>query len=276
VEHTWPAPATPPPGWFPDPYGGPNLRYWDGSRWTPLQAAAEQPAREEFRTLPIAAAILALVVTAASLIASKFAVEALADRYDFPIAVFVLIAAVIGYGPLVLCARFVVNRWGTGSIRDDLGFRFKVLDIGWGPLTWLCCMAAQFAVAVVIYALNIPIKSNTEGVSRFTGDRTYVISFAILAVVAAPLVEELAFRGMVLRGLRSQLSTWLSVALQGVLFGAAHIDPIRGVGNVGLVMVLSAVGIVLGGAAYLFRRLGPTIISHALTNTIALIFILSR
>jgi hypothetical protein len=41
-------------------------------------------------------------------------------------------------------------------------------------------------------------------------------------------------------------------------------------------MVLSAVGIVLGGAAYLFRRLGPTIISHALTNTIALIFILSR
>ena len=27
------------PGWFPDPNGGPDLRYWDGQRWT----ASTQP-----------------------------------------------------------------------------------------------------------------------------------------------------------------------------------------------------------------------------------------
>jgi membrane protease YdiL (CAAX protease family) len=279
VEQTWPAPtipSSPPAGWFPDPYGGPNLRYWDGTRWTPLQASTGKPAREEFVPLPVSVAVLAVVVTAVSLTASKYVVQALADHYQFPIAVFVLIAALVGYGPLLICCRFAVNRWGTGSIRNDLGFKFKVVDIGWGPLTWFACMAAQFAVAIVIYAFHIPIESNTEGVSKFASDRTYVISFAILAVVAAPLVEELVFRGMILRGLRSRLSTSLSVGTQGVLFGAAHIDPIRGTGNIGLVMILSAVGIVLGGSAYLLRRLAPTMISHALTNTLALVFVLTR
>jgi len=42
-------------------------------------------------------------------------------------------------------------------------------------------------------------------------------------------------------------------------------------GNVGLVLVLSGVGIVFGGAAYLLRRIAPTIIAHAILNTIALV-----
>jgi len=28
------APGAPPPGWHPDPYGSPGLRWWDGTAWT--------------------------------------------------------------------------------------------------------------------------------------------------------------------------------------------------------------------------------------------------
>ena len=273
----WAAPTPPrwpPAGWFPDPAGTPSLRYWDGVRWTDFRAQA-RPAREPFATLPVAASVTALVVTIVSLTMSRFVVEWLAD-YRWPIAIYVAIAGVIGYGPLLVCCRVVVNRWGTGSMRNDLGFRFRPVDLGWGPLTWVACVCLQVVVAIIIYALNIPVVSNTEGISKLSGNRGYIISFAILAVVAAPIVEELVFRGVVLRGFASRMPAWSSVGLQGILFGSAHIDPIRGMGNIGLVMILSAVGIVLGGAAYLIRRLAPTMISHAITNTIAVIFTLTR
>ena len=61
-----------------------------------------------------------------------------------------------------------------------------------------------------------------------------------------------------------------AVAIQGVLFGFAHFDPVRGSGNIGLIMVLGAVGVVLGGAAYRFRRIGPTIIAHGIINAVAM------
>src|SRR5262249_25841572 len=142
--------------------------------------------------------------------------------------------------------------------------------------TWVTCVAAQIVVAILIFVLHIPLQSNTEGISKLSGNRAYIISFAILAVVMAPILEELAFRGVILRGFAGRMPPWAAIGAEGILFGSAHFDPIRGTGNIGLVMILSSVGIVLGGAAYLIRRLAPTMISHAITNTIAVIFTLAR
>ena len=103
----------------------------------------------------------------------------------------------------------------------------------------------------------------------------YVISLLVLAVVAAPIAEEIVFRGVVLRGLLSRNRVAIAVALQAVLFGAAHFDPVRGTGNIGLIMVLSSVGAVLGGAAFLVRRLAPTMIAHAILNGVAMAIALS-
>jgi uncharacterized protein len=97
----------------------------------------------------------------------------------------------------------------------------------------------------------------------------------VIAVVAAPVIEEIVFRGVVMRGLLSQYRAVTAVGLQGVLFGLAHFDPIRGVGNIGLILVLSSVGCVLGGAAFLIRRLAPTMIAHAMINGIAMALALS-
>jgi membrane protease YdiL (CAAX protease family) len=131
-------------------------------------------------------------------------------------------------------------------------------------------------MATIVTALNIPLTSNTEGIGELHLDRTYVISILVTAVVAAPIVEETVFRGLILPGLLSRMPWVAAVLLQGVLFGAAHFDPARGLGNVGLVMILSAVGIIFGGAAYLLRRIGPTMLAHAILNAVVLTVVLTR
>jgi uncharacterized protein len=121
---------------------------------------------------------------------------------------------------------------------------------------------------------GIPLVGNTEGIGEFDADRTYVVTLLIAAVIAAPLVEEAVFRGLMLRGLLSRIAVAPAVAVQGVLFGLAHVDPVRGSGNIGLVLILSVVGVVFGGAAYLLRRIGPAIIGHAMFNGLVMLIVL--
>jgi hypothetical protein len=142
-------------------------------------------------------------------------------------------------------------------------------------VVWLGAVAAQLVIGALIVAFGVPLAGNTEGISEISADRTYVVSIVITAVIAAPIVEEMVFRGVVLRGLRSRLPVVASVVLQGVLFGIAHLDPVRGTGNIGLVMVLSGVGIAFGVAAVLLGRIGPSIVAHAIFNGVVLLIVLT-
>jgi hypothetical protein len=252
------------------------LRYWDGAAWTAnaaVAAAVAEP-RAPHPTLPIEVAVGALLSMAVPLIASRFLLRSLAGQH-WPIAVYVVLAGVIGYGPPVVFWRYASRRWGSGDARADIGLRFRWADAGWGPLTWLAAFVGEAIVAVVITATKIPFENNTDQISAARDNPGYVIPLLVLAVVAAPIVEEIVFRGMILRGLLSRFGPVVAIGLQGSLFGLAHFDPSRGVGNIGLVLVLSSVGCVFGGACYLVRRLPPTMIAHAILNGIAMIVVLS-
>lgn len=219
-------------------------------------------------------AIGALSTIFLSLVLSRFVLDGL-SRFDWPIPVYIVVAGLLGYGPVLIVCWWTSRRMGSGSLRADTGLFVRKVDVGWGPLTWLCCIAVQFALALLIVVTRIPFTGNTEGVNDIDATRGYVISLLVLAVVAAPLVEEMVFRGVVLRGLLSRFGVVAAVGIQGVVFGMAHFDPVRGMGNIGLVIILSGVGCVLGAAGYRFRRIGPTIIAHAIINAIAMTVALS-
>ncbi len=270
-----PPPSGVPAGWYRDPYGYPLLRYYDGRSWTGhttgvLSAKADVG---EHPSLPIGAAVGAVAVLIASLIGSRYLVEALIDQ-EWSIAVYATISVVVGYGPSVWWCWYASRRWGTGHPLSDLGVRFRWSDAGWGPLIWISALAAELLMILLVDLSGIPLVPNTEGIDSFDADPTYVISLLVSAVVAAPLVEEAVFRGLMLRGLLSRMAVPLAVVVQGVLFGLAHVDPVRGSGNVGLVLILGAVGVVFGGAAYLLRRIGPVIIAHAIFNGVVMLIVL--
>jgi membrane protease YdiL (CAAX protease family) len=270
-----PPPSSPPAGWYPDPHQPAAHRYFDGRTWTGYTAPAFAAAREPHRRLPIVAAVGAICTLLISLITSRILLHNLV-QFRWPIVVYVAISVVVGYGPSVWWCRYATQRWGSGSRRDDLGLHVRGADLGWGPLVWLSATFAEVAFAVVVIALHIPFTSNITGVRQLRLDHTYVVSLLVTAVVAAPLVEETVFRGLILPGFLSRMHPAVAIGAQGVLFGAAHIDPARGAGNIGLVVILGAVGVVFGGAAYLTRRIAATMIAHAILNAVVLTVALLR
>jgi membrane protease YdiL (CAAX protease family) len=101
-------------------------------------------------------------------------------------------------------------------------------------------------------------------------DTPTLIIILIAAVVVAPIVEELIFRGVLLRSLRSRLSTVPAVLVQSVVFAAAHASGDYGAGNLGLILTLIPLGVTLGFAAERAGRLGPSMLAHAMFNATAI------
>ncbi len=96
---------------------------------------------------------------------------------------------------------------------------------------------------------------------------------AVLTVLVVPVVEELFFRGLVLRGFvrifagaGRILGPSLAVTTTGIVFGLAHCELLELLG-------LAAFGIVLSVIAYRFKRLGPCIFAHATFNLVAILSI---
>jgi membrane protease YdiL (CAAX protease family) len=131
-------------------------------------------------------------------------------------------------------------------------------------------VVALILLAGIPYTGNVD-SGNGKGIRHIIPER--ILAAAVVAVVVAPFVEELIFRGVILRALRSRLSLVPAVLIQGVLFGAAHAQVSYGWANLGLILVLSTIGVVLGFYAAWRRRLGPTIIAHAIWNGIVVLVV---
>jgi len=214
-------------------------------------------------------AVWALVVTAAGLLVGRAVAEPLYSA-GVPAAAVVAAIGLLGYGPPL--ATFVLVRASLGAAgRSALGLRARWVDLGWGPVTWLACVTVQAVVGTLVLRSGVPFEGNAPDLGNGSGlPRSYVVALVVLTVVVAPVIEEIVFRGMVMRALLSSMPATAAVGLQGLLFGLAHVDPSRGAGNVGLVILLSAVGCVLGGAALLTRRLAAPMVAHAIVNSIAM------
>jgi uncharacterized protein len=88
------------------------------------------------------------------------------------------------------------------------------------------------------------------------------ISAFILLVIAAPVLEELIFRGIILEGLIRNYSPLKSILISSFLFGLVHLNPWQFVTGF-------FIGIFIGWIYYKTRSLTFAIIIHASANLIA-------
>lgn len=127
---------------------------------------------------------------------------------------------------------------------------------------WMLAAVGAYLLFAIVYVLIFG-PPEQEDVAEGFG----VIPVQILLiVVAAPISEEVCFRGMLYGGLRERLPRVAAAVIAGLIFGALH-----AVTGLSAVPQLVAFGFVL---CLLYERTGsivPGIILHMLNNSVALI-----
>jgi membrane protease YdiL (CAAX protease family) len=197
----------------------------------------------------------------------------LAEGLDIDsIGVVGLVAGVL-YGILLWVTRQVQIRTGGGSAADTFGFRFERKDVGYGFLVFLMATVLSTLVVAVFIESERLRGENTELIRHFRDDIPAYVVVVLLAVVAAPLVEELFFRGVLLPVLTDRLGAARALLAQAVLFGLVHVDPYAGTHNVSVVVAVAAMGWVLGWSAHHYGRLGPGIVAHAMRNALTVVIL---
>ena len=89
----------------------------------------------------------------------------------------------------------------------------------------------------------------------------------VAVVLVAPFVEELYFRGLLLRALWGRMGRVLTVALSAVLFGLAHVQLLQ-------LPALVVFGLVAGTLVVATRRLAPAMWAHAAFNGVTVVQLL--
>ena len=165
---------------------------------------------------------------------------------------------------------------GAGRVRDDFGFRARWSDLGVGVLV---ALGVQLLLLPAIGLLLRPQLGEPEvsGPVQDLLDKSQGFAFIglVLSVaVGAPIVEELFFRGLLLRSLQKRrVPNSVAVLLSSVAFGLAHGSALP-VDAVVLVMLsLTAFGAVLAMLAIRTGRLGPGIVAHAAFNLFTLLYL---
>lgn len=170
-----------------------------------------------------------------------------------------------------LAAVYLIVIRGRGIGWSDLGIRAA-------PRGWYL-RAAVFAVLTipVVAMLNYLVQGLTgepfrnpqiDILAPTAFSWTSMVGMLILAGVAAPIAEEVVFRGLLYGWLRRHLGVALGAGLSAFAFAVAH-------GIVILIPALFVVGVIAALMYERSRSLWPPIILHATFNTIMTVTLFS-
>ncbi len=123
-------------------------------------------------------------------------------------------------------------------------------------------LGLQFGVLSPVTSL-IPMPDFFKQMLLELGSMNGVFGFLTL-VVAAPIFEELIFRGIILDGLLKRYSPAKSIFISSLLFGIVHLNPWQFIGAMGL-------GAFMGWLYYRTQNLSLCILIHFVNNLFAFI-----
>lgn len=160
----------------------------------------------------------------------------------------------MGAFSVITMAVFLMAKWSEVS-------RHWVRTRPWFVLFW-CVMAALGALIPSTFLQEqMPALPNVveEEFEMLMKDRWGYLVIGLFA----PLVEELVFRGAVLRALlRWKRNPWIGIAISAVLFAIIHMNPAQ-------MPHAFLIGLLLGWMYYRTDSIVPGVVYHWVNNTVA-------
>jgi membrane protease YdiL (CAAX protease family) len=170
---------------------------------------------------------------------------------------------------LLVATIIISNHWGTGRLRDDYGLRFRAFDLLGVPIG----IASQAVLIPAIYWIlrvsSEDVSSQARTLTDRAGSDAEVVLLVLMVIVGAPIIEELFFRGLLMRAIQARWNDGLALVASALFFALVHFQPLQIPG-------LFAFGLILGTCAQRTGRLGMSILAHAAFNGTAVVMLLTN
>lgn len=224
-----------------------------GATWRPIE------------TIPLFAVALVL---AALLTAPISLVRSCSAQYDLAV-----LAGEVALAATVLWWVAVIRKTpvrALGMPRRPWG------DVASGLAVGLLLVVAAAVVLAVVQGIASNILGHSPKEPQQVVSCVRGVGLAVLApivVVAAPLGEELFFRGFLYQSLRRRFSVWPAAIVSGVFFGLVHL------GGVAFFLIVPSLAVVGIGLALVFERrqsLLASMAAHAAFNVVGYLAIALR
>lgn len=180
-------------------------------------------------------------------------------KEPWQVALICLLFLVITIATIVLAKKINLLRSDAFSKGDQV-----VLWVGLG-------FAALFVVKVlgsIILTIEKGAQANTANQAALEQANLPAILLVIIAAVAAPVVEEVVFRGLILGKVFGGTS-YLGLIVSSLLFGGLHVPT-----DIGSWVIYGGMGLVLGFVYMKTKKLEYCILIHFINNGLAVLFML--
>lgn len=219
--------------------------------------------------------LVALVALVAILLAGRLLAAAVAPRSKAGMTALGIgltaAAEALLFVVLLVLGRSIARRGG--GWRKTYGLD-GIRGCDWAPWAFglLFVFVGRMAVGLMAAALSRgQALADAQNLRLAHPSPGSVIALGLVAVVIAPVAEELMFRGLLLRTFMRRMPFWPAALLSTALFGLLHTYEAASVA--GAITLALSVGVLGLGNSFLVRitgRLAPAMMVHASFNALAL------
>jgi hypothetical protein len=194
------------------------------------------------------------------------------DLEDIPLWATALLQVPLWAG-LLGAPLWATHLKGRRSLASDFGLRMRPVDVPLGLLVGFVGQIALLLLLALVYdLLGVDLDKVGQTAEELTDGATDAVGVVLLVLIvglAAPVFEELFYRGLWLRAIERRAGTVVAVLGSSLLFGLVHFEPYDLPALVGFGAIAAVLTVRTG-------RLGPAIWAHVAFNITAVVGLLAQ